>query len=143
MEVTLAFLCDSANVTAEGKLNVLGQFDMISAPSFPTTRPLMHLVLRLKAAKDDVGREQTLTVRLVSEDSDIIGEISGRVSVRIADPDGVSDESPPLILETANMSFEQPGNYAFHVLIDTDRKTIVPLYVVESPPDQEVGHGSS
>ena len=39
MEVKVALLADGANVSREGKLNLLGIFDTLFARSFPTTHP--------------------------------------------------------------------------------------------------------
>jgi hypothetical protein len=49
MHVNLAVLCDAANVSREGKLNILGEFDSIHASSFPLTYPTMVLVVRMEA----------------------------------------------------------------------------------------------
>ena len=35
MEVAFALLCDRADIGADGKLNVLGAFDRLSALEFP------------------------------------------------------------------------------------------------------------
>ena len=137
MDVTLALLCDSANVSTAGTLNILGQFNTISATAFPVTHPMMRLVLRFKASQKELGAESDLTIRTVAVGGDTIGEINGRISARGVDSQGRTDESPPVILDIANMSFEQPGDYAFRVLVDRDEKATVPLYVVESAPEQE------
>lgn len=46
MEVSLALLADYANVTREGKLNLLGLFDRIDARAVPWVHPQMQLVLQ-------------------------------------------------------------------------------------------------
>ena len=55
MRVKLALLADSANVSREGKLNLLGIFDAIFARELPTSHPHMHLVLRFEALPADAG----------------------------------------------------------------------------------------
>lgn len=142
MNVTLALLCDAANVTTEGNLNILGQFNTIATPSFPAVHPVMRLVLRFKASPAELGDERSLTIKILTEDGQIIGEISGRMNTSADAPPGKVPESQPLILELVNTTFEQPGDYAFSVLIDKDEKAVVPLAVVESPTEEEVSHGS-
>ena len=48
MHVKVALLADYSNVSREGKLNILGIFDTIYAPTFPTTHPHMQLVIRFE-----------------------------------------------------------------------------------------------
>src|SRR6266516_902993 len=59
MEVKLALLADGANVSREGKLNLLGIFDTLFARSFPTTHPQMQLVIRFEAAAHERSEEHT------------------------------------------------------------------------------------
>ena len=51
MDVTLALLADAANVSQDGKLNILGIFNGLGAAAFPATHPSMHLVLRFEASR--------------------------------------------------------------------------------------------
>ena len=141
MDVTLAVLCDAANVSTEGNLNILGQFNTLVASSFPAVHPVMRLVLRFKASPAELGHQRSLTIKTLTEDGQIIGEISGRMNTSADAPPGKIPESPPLILELVNTAFDQPGDYAFSILIDRDEKAVVPLAVVESAPAQEVSNG--
>ena len=49
MLVKLAVLADYANVTSDGKLNILGIFDRMNVLNLPAVHPQMNLVLRLEA----------------------------------------------------------------------------------------------
>ena len=49
MRVTLAVLADYANISQEGKLNILGIFDRIAVAEVPTSLPQMHFIMRLEA----------------------------------------------------------------------------------------------
>ena len=44
MDITLAVCCVAANVSREGKLNLLGIFNSIHAAEFPCTHPHLALV---------------------------------------------------------------------------------------------------
>ena len=57
MKIPMALLADEANVSQEGKLNVLGVFDRIAAAGFPTVHPKMVFVFRVQAEYADAGRE--------------------------------------------------------------------------------------
>ena len=55
MNVRLAVLADYANVTGDGKLNILGIFDRINLLQIPAVHPQMHLVLRIEAHPSGIG----------------------------------------------------------------------------------------
>src|SRR4051794_18211871 len=77
VNVNLAVLCDAANVSREGKLNVLGEFDSIHASTFPLTYPTMVLVVRLEAHPTEAG-DHTLRLHLNDEDGqDVVPPLQG------------------------------------------------------------------
>ena len=67
MEVDLAVIADAANVSQEGKLNILGVFDTIWAREFPFRHATMVLVVRVRADFTE-GGGHPLEVRLVDAD---------------------------------------------------------------------------
>ena len=145
MKVTLALLCDSANVAADGKLNILGQFSQIASPAFPCELPLMHLALRFEAWPSDAGAERELLVRLVNADGNRIGELGGLLTVPPFGPSGEQSSNPsdgPTILQTVvplpNITFPEPGAYALHLLIDGEGNRSVGLDVIPAVPFEEV-----
>jgi len=54
MYCSFALFADAANLSQEGKLNVLGVFDALHVASLPAVHPRATLVVRLKASPDDV-----------------------------------------------------------------------------------------
>lgn len=130
MEVTLALLCDAANTTSEGKLNILGTFDSIGANVFPVVHPTMSLVLRLTASPAEVGMSRELAIRVLNADGGQLGEITGQLDIGESAVPG-SPSHFQLIFNLPNLSFPSPGKYAFHILLGGDDKTHVPLEIVE------------
>ena len=67
MQVKLAVVADYANVSSEGKLNILGIFDRINVSDLPAAHPQMHLILRLEAHSTDASstRQRTKTLEMV------------------------------------------------------------------------------
>ena len=53
MHVTFALFADAANLSQEGKLNILGVFDALQVGSLPAVHPRATLVLRFKAGAPD------------------------------------------------------------------------------------------
>lgn len=145
MDVTLALLCDSANVAADGKLNIHGQFSQIASPAFPCELPLMHLALRFEAHPSDAGAERELLVRLVNADGNRIGELGGLLTVPPFKPSGEpssehSDGATTLqtVVPLPSITFPEPGAYALHLLIDGEGNRSVGLDVIPAVPLEEV-----
>jgi hypothetical protein len=55
MHISFAVFADGANLSQEGKLNVLGVFDALAVGGFPAVHPRTHFVVRLKGTVDDAG----------------------------------------------------------------------------------------
>ena len=138
MEVDFALLCDGANVSSEGKLNILGTFDRINASTFPTVHPMMQLVLRLSASVAEAGMSRELVVHALNEDGERIGGMQGTVEVPERTKPG-RRVGIQLLLPLRNTLFPKPGEHAFHILIGQDEKAVVPLSVVQSSSTEEVG----
>lgn len=68
LKVALGLLADYANVSREGKLNILGIFEQISAQSVPAVHPQMQLVMALEADRVDADREQKIGIELIDAD---------------------------------------------------------------------------
>ena len=125
MRVTLALLADGANVSREGKLNILGVFDTLFSRTFPITHPQMQLVIRLEADATEVGRTRALEVRFASEDGRILFRVPGSMTIgRPPLGGGVRLEH---ILTLNNVQVEAPGLYRFDILVDGALVGAVPL----------------
>lgn len=131
MEVALALLADAANTTRDGKLNVLGVFDAIYAPKFPSAHPSMVLVLRLEALADDWDRKHELDVRFIDEDGAQLLKIDARVLV----PPGGDSGRPRRFthpIQINGLSFKKPGNFAFEIRVNGELATTLPLSILEA-----------
>ena len=115
MDVTLAVCCDAANVSREGKLNLLGIFNSIHAAQFPCTHPHMALVLRVEAR---LGEEGTypLELKLVDEDGHELFAIAGQVTLQGGEPG--RPMTAQTIMDINNFQMPRPGTYAFEIFID-------------------------
>src|SRR3954469_18654539 len=137
MQVKLALLADYANVTAEGKLNILGIFDRINVPELPVVHPQMHLILRLEAHSAERNRPHSVEIRLHDPDGQTIFEVTGDMV-----PQGIAGQtvSTNQILTLNNLQLTKTGGYNFVVLVNNDLKSEVMLEVEVAPASQDA-HG--
>jgi hypothetical protein len=136
VQVKLALLADYANVTAEGKLNILGIFDRINVMEIPAVHPQMHLILRLEAHPAERNRPHNVEIRLHDPDGETVFDVRGDFV-----PQGKAGETIATnqILTLNNLQLAKPGGYTFVVLVNNDLKTEVPLAVEVAPPPADGG----
>jgi hypothetical protein len=128
-------VADYANATADSKLNVMGIFTAITAPTFPTVHPQMYLVAQLAATSREYGRKFQLELKLINEDATAeVLSISQNLDVP-SRPDG-QKSAMNLIFSLTNLIFEKPGLYEFAVLVDGDEKNTLPIELIEARPTQ-------
>ncbi len=132
MNVTLAVLADYANVSKEGKLNIMGIFDVIHAREFPYTHPQMQFVMNLESSLAEAGKTKKVEVHLMDGDGRKLFAVNGDLMLGEARP-GEPFRSNSIL--TVNLlRFDRPGDYVFNVLINDEHKARVPLKVVKVAP---------
>ncbi|MEW6286352.1 MAG: hypothetical protein AB1509_08985 [Chloroflexota bacterium] len=133
MKLNLFLAADYANITREGKLNVMGIFNDIYAQTFPARHSSMHLVAKLGAELGEYGQKRDFTIKLLDADANQIFDLSGQFQI----PTGTQGRKPEvnLILELKDLVFPKEGIYQFVLLVDKDHKGELSLYVnkVEAP----------
>ena len=130
MHLDFAVIADYALVDQAGKLSVLGIFQHIWVQQFPAMHPRLHLVLRLKGKRTEIG-EHHVQIRLRDEqDVEILG---GNGSVNFAEPPaGVTEIEAGAIL-VFDVPFPHAGGYRFEITIDGEMKAAVPVTVSQLP----------
>jgi hypothetical protein len=132
MQVKLALLADYANITAEGKLNILGIFDRINVADVPAVHPQMQFVLRLEAHAAERDRVHPVEVRLHDPDGETVFEIKGEIM-----PRGTRAGQPIAsnqIITINNLTLAKTGEFTFVVFVDNDLKAELPLSVEQAEP---------
>lgn len=140
MDVSLALLADYANVTADGKLNILGLFDTIFVQQFPAVHPQMQLIFQLEAHPAEAGQQKQVEVHLMTEDGRPILSISADMALQPKTSLAPIAEmmKTQQIVGFHNVRFEKPGTYQFAILVNGDTKKTVSLKVQERKLPQAI-----
>ena len=130
MKIDLALACDYALIDQLGKLSVMGIFEHIWVHHFPVVHQRLHLVLRLKGRRTELG-EHRVRIRLVDEnDSEII---NGNGTVTFSEPPaGVTEVEAGTVL-VFDVPLDHAGQYRFEIFIDDEQAASVPLTVGIAP----------
>lgn len=128
MILDFAVVADYALVDQAGKISVLGIFQHIWVQQFPAMHPRLHLVLRLKGKRTEVG-EHGVQIRLADDAGvEILG---GNGTVTFAEPPaGVTDIEAGAIL-VFDVPFPHAGQYRFEITVDGEVLATVPISVTQ------------
>jgi hypothetical protein len=126
MQVAFALFADAANLSQEGKLNILGVFDAVQVGALPTVHRRANLVVHLKGDERDAGTH-TLTLRWLSPSGDELWNTQGQVEVQTPPPPGAGMDLP--IIAAVDLPLDVPGAYAMHIAVDDRPSAQVSLHV--------------
>jgi hypothetical protein len=132
IEVKLVALADAANTTGDGKLNLLGMFDIIWGPELPVVWPQMSFVAQLKISAA-LGPKLQFQLRCVTEDGHLHGPV---LDIRVEMGGGkVSGVAPnlPIVLGIQNAVFPAHGTYSFELWRGDDRVCTTDVHVLPPP----------
>lgn len=136
MKLDFAVVCDYAIVDQYGKLSVLGIFQHIWVAQFPAVHPRLHLVLRIKGRRTEVG-EHRIRIRL----TDATGQevLNGDGTVTLTEPPaGITEVEAGAVL-VFDVPFAHAGRYTFEITVDGELQASVALTVAQSPTAPQPG----
>lgn len=131
MHVSFALFADAANLSQEGKLNILGVFDALHVSQFPAVHPRATLVLRLKGTREDVGAHE-VAMRWVNPAGQELWSSVGTIDLG-ALPDDVMEADLPVIA-ALDLPADGPGGYAMEIAVDGRPAARVGLMIHGAPP---------
>jgi hypothetical protein len=115
MHVSFALFADAANLSQEGKLNILGVFDALQVATLPAVHPRAHLVVHIKGTGTDIG-QHTVSFRWLSPTGHELWTSTGELNVG-APPPGVAEMDLPLIAQL-DLPMDSVGSYNMAIAID-------------------------
>ena len=128
MKVQLAVLADAANISLEGKLNILGQFDTINAVELPVVWPLMWFVAKVGISEAD-GTHHRFELRVLDDDGKLIAPIA------VLEGDSGPSQIPGalaggnLVVGIKSARFSDYGTYTFELRANGQSLTETLLHV--------------
>jgi hypothetical protein len=117
VNVDSILLADYATVTSDNKLTVVGAFNQIHVPKFPTVHPQVYISLVIHAHPREAG-DHNLCIRLLDKTRAELARLEAEFKLlRRKGPEGM-----PLRMLIApgilGLTIPAEGPYAFEVLID-------------------------
>lgn len=131
MHVTFALFADAANLSQEGKLNILGVFDALQVGSLPALHPRATLVVHLKGSPADAGSHRVL-LQWMSPTGTELWSSEGELGVQ-APPSGVTEMDFPLLAQL-DLPLDAAGRYVMRVRLDGVAHAEVPVQVRAAAP---------
>jgi len=131
MHVSFALFADAANISQEGKLNVLGVFDAVHVGQFPALHPRATLVVRLKGTPSDVG-VHPMTLRWANARGNELWSSTAELTVALG-PGQSADMDMPVIVQI-DLPLDIPGDYTMTIELDGARKAEAVLHVRGGAP---------
>jgi hypothetical protein len=112
MELRYALLSDFANVTQEGKLNVIGILDHLYAIQFPAIHRQLYLVTSIATDLEDENQTREILIEMINADGEVLHDLKGQVNFAR----GKQIFNQVHIFQ--DLRFEQPGPYQFNIFFD-------------------------
>jgi len=136
MHVSFALFADAANLSQEGKLNILGVFDAVQVATLPTIHPRATFVVRLKGGRGD-GGSHAVTLRWQNPQGTELWSSTGSLTVTEPPPGVVEIDMP--VIATLDLPIDVPGRYTMAVVLDGLDTTEVAVQVRGVAPGPVVG----
>ena len=134
MEKILFVVADYANMTSNNKINIMGIFTEINPNAYPYNHQNIFLVMKLKAAPEDIGKSKNLVISFFDTDKQEKLTIPQEITV----PEMKKGRLPEFagVVSINNLTFEKPGYYSFALSIDDNNLGNIGFYVNTLPENR-------
>ncbi|MEN9508515.1 MAG: hypothetical protein RLZZ621_1078 [Gemmatimonadota bacterium] len=131
MHVSFALFADAANISQEGKLNVMGIFDAVHVAQLPALHPRATFVVRLKASSADAG-VHPFRIRWLNPRGVELWSSEAELEVG-APPPGTSELDMPVILQL-DLPLDLVGDYRMTIDVKGQSAAVSVLHVRGGAP---------
>ena len=115
MRFVVGHLADAANISVEGKLNLLGIFQKIGSSEFPCQLSCA-LVALFEADPFDRGKQCQVRIEFIDEDGQEMFRMDG-MQVSAPDQPGHLVHTCNLIVNLRPLTLTKPGPHSFKILV--------------------------
>jgi hypothetical protein len=133
MILRLSAVCETARERPDGRLDLIGVFNELSAPGFPAMQDRMTVVFLLEWGPDEAGR-QPLRADMLDEDGRKVITIQGHTDVESRGSDRAPAQTR-LVMPLEKVIFPKPGRYRFELLAGEHVADACAFFVGEITPD--------
>lgn len=126
MKLLYTLLCDSAFLSIDRKVNIIGVFETINAQKFPVTHPKFVIVGSIAPSKNEF--KMSLNIIDKKTKTPVIGDMHER-DVKLPEQRG---QNFNFIIEVINTNFAHAGDYNVEIKIDGKVLGETTLRLVES-----------
>jgi hypothetical protein len=132
MNVKYSFVCDAANISQTGNINVLGIFKNIFSSQFPCAHPKFTYVANIEFHRTEIGKHKFKITFIDEDGKKLIPSIDSEIDVQPQNP----FENPwtNFLFEFANINFPKAGIYEINLAIDNIHLCTDTITVVEANP---------
>lgn len=131
MILKLAAACEAARERPDGRFDLTGIFNELSAPGFPAMQERMTVVFVVEWEAGEVG-ELPLRADMIDESGRRLLTIQGHTQVEARGADRAPAQTR-LIMPLEKVVFPQPGRYRFELVAGGDVADALSLFVGEAP----------
>jgi len=121
-KLNFAHLCDSAFLSQEGKLNVIGIFKVINTAKLPIIHPKMTCVVNLTISEKSILKIQILK----TETREVLSKIETKLDSK--NKEGAFVEVG-FINDFNNVKFEEAGEHYFEIWLNDEIVDAIPFTV--------------
>lgn len=133
MQLRFAAVCEDAQATPNGRLDLHGIFHDLSAPGFPAQQDRLVLVLVIEWNREDDGR-YLFKADLENDAGDVSLTVEGETEVHRVEP-GQPPARSQLIMPMEGIVFPEAGQYTFRVKVKGHTFDGPGIYLLEVPGD--------
>ena len=130
MQIEIFAIADAATDN-QGKLNILGAFDTISAPNVPALHPFCAVAIRLRFLAGE-GEYHPLELNIVDEFGVSIMPTL-QLDLRIGYPQGLPSAPSNVVANIQSMRFMRFGRHEIRLNVDGKQISSIPLLVNQTP----------
>ena len=132
MRCDYAFLCDFAQQDGSGKISALGiGWSNITAAHVPVAHPQMSFVASLTGTIAETGMKKVEVSLIDADGGQVLPTLEAEIDFAVREP--ALEGNLNLIFNLNNVDLPRYGQYAFHLVVQSNEIARVPFSVVAPP----------